>query len=127
MQEANLAQTILGHDASPVTGSCELDVLCWQAAKINSCIVSITASSRRSGKLMSSTQCRIVGAVGRILDRNIFETETEKRLNRLIRVPYQYLVQFVNLVELILYPGPQRFDTAKPHIRWFARVKVASI
>ncbi len=127
MEEANLTETILGHEASPVAVSCEPDILYWHAAKINSGIVSITVRARRPRKLMSSTQCRIVDAVGRILNRNIFEPETEKRLNRLIRVPYPHLVQFVNHVELILDPGPQRFGAAKPHIRLFYRVKVVSI
>ena len=127
MVETNLRQTILGHEAAPVAVSSESDVLCCHTAQINRGIVSITSRTRRLCKFNSSTQCRIVGAVGRILDRNIFEPHTEKRLNRSIGVPYPHLIDFINVVKLILDPGPQRFHAAKPHSRLFCRVQVVRI
>ncbi len=126
MEEANLTETILGQDASPVAGSCDLDVFCCRSAKINS-IVLVTSDSGRLSKLSYASQCRPIGAVGRILNRNIFDPETDKRLYRLIRVPYPHLVQFVSLAELILDPGPQRFHAAKPHIPLICRVQVVII
>ncbi len=64
VQEADLTETILGQEASPVAVSCEPDVFCSHTTEINSGIVCIVCCTRPLGKLGSCTQCRIVGAVG---------------------------------------------------------------
>jgi len=73
MQEANLTETILIQDASPVAGSCEPDVLCCYTTQVNSDIVGIVGHTRGPGKRVSGTQCRIVGAIDRIFNGNIFD------------------------------------------------------
>ncbi|MBA7693723.1 hypothetical protein ES703_102312 [subsurface metagenome] len=104
-------------DASPVTVSCEPDVLCSYTTEINSGIVCIIGLTRRPGKLGSCTQCRIVGAIDRVLDGNIFEPETNHRLQEFIRVPYPQLIHLVNVVELKFDPGRLRpCNIAQPHI-----------
>ncbi len=55
VEELHLTETKLGSETSPVAVSCEPDVLCCYAAKINSGIVCIIDRTRRPGKLMSST------------------------------------------------------------------------
>ncbi len=76
VEEADLTETILGQDASPVVVSREPDVPCCYTTEVNSCIVCVVGCARRLGKLGSCTQCHIVGAVDRILDCNIFDPET---------------------------------------------------
>ncbi|MBA7660628.1 hypothetical protein ES703_68631 [subsurface metagenome] len=117
VEEADLTETILVQDASPVTVSCEPDVLYSYTTEINSGIVCIIGHTRRPGKLGSCTQCRIVGAVDRIFNGNIFEPETDHWLQKFIRVPDPHLMEFVNLVEFIFDPGRLRpCNIAQPHI-----------
>ena len=126
-EEADLTETILSQDASPIAGTGQPDVLCHGAAKVNRRIVCIISSSGGLGEFRHADQSRPFGPVGRVFDGNILESETKNRLDLLVGVPHPHLVQLVWIVELVLDPGPQRLIAAKPHIRCVRRVQAVGI
>ena len=126
VQEADLAQAVLGQQAAPVAVDRQLHVLGRNGAQIDR----LGRICRFAGGLsqFDIAQGRPTAAICRVLDCNILGSVPDDALQCLIRIPDEHLIQLVDPVECVL--DPRRLRTrhrTEPHVGLGRRVLVVGV